>query len=88
MKWVASNALDFGGDTSLGFIIGGAEAGAHLAALCAVHARNRYPNVRLMGQVLIVPTMIAYPDPQTPEEWTGHLKSHTEYARAPILNEA
>lgn len=88
LKWLASNAADFGGDTSLGFIIGGAEAGAHLAALCTVRARNRYPNIRLSGQVLIVPSLIAWPDPQIPEHWTRRLKSHTEHADAPVLNEA
>ncbi|KAF2239696.1 alpha/beta-hydrolase [Viridothelium virens] len=87
MKWLASSAQEFGGDTSQGFLIGGAESGAHLAALCAVRARNRYPNIRLTGQVLIVPTLIAWPDPQIPRDWADRLKSHVEHADDPVLNE-
>ena len=88
MKWLSSNAADFGGNTSQDFIIGGAESGAHLAALCAIRARNKYPNVHLTGLVLIVPTLIAWPDPQIPANWGSRLQSHAEQADAPILNEA
>lgn len=48
-------------------------ASAHLATLCAVRARNRYPNICLMGQVLIVPTLLAWPDAQLSETWKGAL---------------
>jgi versiconal hemiacetal acetate esterase len=59
MKWMAKNAYSLGGDVSKGFIVGGAEAGAHLAAICAIRARSRYPNIKLSGQLLIVPTTIS-----------------------------
>ena len=88
MKWAAFNAEAFGGDTRQGFLVGGAESGAHLAAICTIRARNRYPNIRLTGQVLVVPTLIAWSDPQIPEEWIRALKSHTEQEKAPVLDEA
>ncbi|KAI9708116.1 MAG: hypothetical protein M1820_004320 [Bogoriella megaspora] len=88
MKWSAASAADFGGDTSLGFLIGGAESGAHLAATCAIRAKTKYPNIRLTGQVLIVPTLIAWPDPQIPKKWEQILSSHKEHANASILNKA
>lgn len=87
MKWVADNASKLGGDTNKGFLVGGAEAGAHLAAVCAIRARNRYPNIRLTGQLLIVPVLAAWTDEGTvPEEWARHLTSPKENAHSPVLN--
>jgi versiconal hemiacetal acetate esterase len=87
MKWLAFNAPSIGGDISKGFLVGGTEAGAHLAAITAIRARNRYPNIKLTGQYLIVPTTIAWPDPNIPEAWRSVLTSHEENANAPVLNE-
>lgn len=91
MRWMArpENAASVGADTSKGFLIGGAEAGAHLAAACAVRARRSGSDdvpVVLTGQVLIVPTLMTWPDPQIPPEWSSRLESHTEIAGAPVLN--
>ncbi|KAF2098963.1 alpha/beta-hydrolase [Rhizodiscina lignyota] len=87
MKWAALNASSYGGDTSKGFLIGGADAGAHLAAICAVRARDKYPNIKLTGQNLIVPTFMVWPDEKIPESWRSRLSSHTENADAPVLNQ-
>ncbi|KAG8533620.1 uncharacterized protein KY384_001360 [Bacidia gigantensis] len=88
MKWLWSNASTLGADVNKGFLVGGAEAGAHLAAICTIRARNKYPNIAISGQCLIVPTLIAWPDPEIPKEWEDGLMSHVEQADAPILNEA
>ena len=64
LKWTAAHAADFGGDVSKGFIVGGATSGAQLAAICAIRARNRLRGVRLTGQILIVPTVLSWPDPE------------------------
>lgn len=91
MRWMArpENAASVGADTNKGFLIGGAEAGAHLAAACAVRARRSGVDglpVVLTGQVLIVPTLMTWPDPEIPAEWIPRLTSHTEMADAPVLN--
>lgn len=91
MRWMArsENAASVGADTIKGFLVGGAEAGAHLAAACAVRARRAGADgteVALTGQVLIVPTLMTWPDPQIPPEWVPRLKSHTKMADAPVLN--
>lgn len=85
--WTAKNASRLGGDVSKGFIIGGAEAGAHLSAICAIRMRDRHPEIKLTGQNLIVPTTIAWPDEQIPKDWVDRMPSHEQNADAPILNE-
>lgn len=85
MKWMAANASSLGGDTNRGFIIGGATAGAHLAAVCAIRARDKYPNIKLTGQLLIVPALISWPDEKISAEWETRLSSHIEMADNPIL---
>ena len=87
MKWTAANAQTLGADTKKGFLVGGATAGAHLAAICAIRARNSYPDIKLTGQCLIVPTTIAWPDPKIPSDWKARLSSHTEMSEAPLLPE-
>lgn len=91
MRWISrtENAASVGADTSKGFLIGGAEAGAHLAAACAVRARRTGTDglaVALTGQVLIVPTLMTWPDAQIQPEWASRLRSHSEMADAPVLN--
>ena len=78
MKWMSKNAKSIGADTSKGFLVGGATGGAHLAAICAIRARNRHPDIKLTGQILIVPTFIVYPDPQIPADLKKRLGSHEE----------
>ena len=87
VKWMAANADSLGGDVSKGFLVGGAEAGAHLAAISAIRVRDRHPHIKLTGQNLIVPTTIAWPDPNIPADWVDRLQSHKDNADAPILNE-
>jgi acetyl esterase/lipase len=87
MKWTAANAHTLGADTTKGFLIGGAAVGAHLAAICAIRARDRHPHIKLTGQCLTVSTTIASTDYKIPQAWKDRLKSHTEMADAPILNE-
>lgn len=87
VKWMAANASRLGGDVTKGFIVGGAEAGAHLAAIAAIRTRDRRPDIKLTGQNLIVPTTIAWPDKSIPKDWTARLNSHQENTEAPILSE-
>lgn len=87
LKWLAANATSLGGDTSKGFLVGGATSGAHLAAITAIRARDRYPDIKLTYQVLIVPTTIVWPDDAILEDWKRRLTSHQEKADAPIVNE-
>ena len=68
-------------------MVGGAEAGAHLAAISAIRVRDRHPQIKLTGQNLIVPLTLAWPDPNIPKAWVDRLQSHMENADAPILNE-
>ena len=70
-----------------GFPIGGAEAGSLVASICAIRARNKYPNVKLKGQLLIVPITIAWPDEDgIPASWISRLRSHVEMADDPVFN--
>ena len=96
VKWMAANADRLGGDIKKGFLVGGAEAGAHLAAIAAIRTRDRQPDIKLTGQNLIVPTTIAWPDKNISKDWTGRLRSHDwagrlesheENAEAPLLSE-
>ena len=87
MKWMASNAESFGANVSKGFLVGGAEAGSHLASICAIRAKNRYPNIIITGQVLIVPVTVAWPDEDgISGAWKSRLQSHTEMRDAPLFN--
>lgn len=85
MKWVAANAASIGGDVGKGFIVGGATAGAHLAAMCALRARDKDPDIRVTGQLLIVPALISWPDEAIPKEWKERLSSHEEMAENSVL---
>ena len=88
LKWVSKNAHLHGGDVGTGLYIGGATAGAHLAAICAIRARKSLPDIKLSGQCLIVPTVISWTDIETlPKEWTQLVTSHVENANAPLLSE-
>ena len=60
---------------------------AHLAAITAIRARDQYPDIKLTGQVLIVPTTILWPDDAILDDWKRRLSSHQEMADAPIVNE-
>ena len=87
VKWMAANADRLGGDVKKGCLVGGAEAGAHLAAIAAIRTRDRQKDIKLTGQNLIVPTTIAWPDKNISKDWADRLRSHEENAEAPILNE-
>jgi acetyl esterase/lipase len=84
--WASENAGSLGADTSLGFLVGGAEAGAHLAAAAAIRCRNKHLDIKLTGQLLIVPTLMAWPDKAIPTKWADRLKSHTDMADASVLS--
>ncbi|KAM0514450.1 hypothetical protein ACHAPE_006743 [Trichoderma viride] len=87
LVWINQNASTYGGDIHK-LYIGGATAGAHLAAATAVRARNRYPSIKLSGQCLIVPTVLVYSGPQSvPSGWAEKVVSHQENAEAPVFGE-
>lgn len=87
VRWTATNAAQFGGNIKKGFLVGGAEAGAHLAAITAIRLCNA-GNSPLTGQLLIVPVTLAWPETKLPEAWKGRLESHTEQRDAPLLPNA
>jgi alpha/beta hydrolase fold len=77
-----------GGDVNRGFYIGGATAGAHLAAISTIRSRKNLPEVKISGQCLIVPTVIAWTDVETlPKSWVRVVASNGESAEAPLLSE-
>lgn len=82
--WLSTNAAQFGGDPSKGFLIGGATSGAHLAAITAIRIRDKHPDIKLTGQVLIVPTVLI-PDSAIPDSWKRKLLSHTTCSSAPVI---
>ncbi|QYT05446.1 Abhydrolase_3 domain-containing protein [Trichoderma simmonsii] len=88
LQWVNKDASTYGGDVRKGLYIGGATAGAHLAAATAIRGRDRHPSIQLAGQCLIVPTVLVYSGPQSvPSEWAQKVVSHQENAEAPVFGE-
>ena len=69
-------------------MIGGSDAGAHLAAITVIRARKSAPQVKITGQIIIVPILISEPDETIPEAWKAMLKSHIEMADAPVMSKA
>lgn len=86
MKWTTSHAHEYGANTAKGFLVGGADSGAHLAAICAIRARDKYPDIKVTGQNLIVPVLLVWPDPQIPKSWQSRLQSQIDNTRTPVLN--
>lgn len=87
MKWVAADAASIGAEVSKGFILGSAEAGARIAGVCAVRARNRHPNINITGQNLIVLITCSGPDSKMPERWLRSLASHEENKDLVVFDE-
>jgi versiconal hemiacetal acetate esterase len=56
-------------------------------AISAIRIRDRYPDIKLTGQNLIVPTTLAWPDKKHPSEWTGRLHSHIDEANSPLVSD-
>jgi len=73
LRWLALHALELGGDPTR-VAVGGDSAGANLATVCAILARNDgYP--KLAHQLLIYPCTA--PEPETP--------SHRKFAEGYLL---
>jgi acetyl esterase len=73
LRWLALHALEIGGDPAR-IAVGGDSAGANLATVCAILARNDgYP--KLAHQLLIYPCTA--PEPETP--------SHRQFAEGFLL---
>jgi acetyl esterase len=73
LRWLALHAVEIGGDPSR-IAVGGDSAGANLATVCAIVARNDgYP--KLAHQLLIYPCTA--PEPETP--------SHRKFAEGYLL---
>lgn len=88
LKWLSQNAPAYGGDIKKGLYVGGATAGAHLAAIAAIRARDRHSEIKLSGMCLIVPTTLSWTNVERfPEEWKKLVTSHTDNAEAPLLSE-
>lgn len=86
MKWVNENAEKFGADVSAGFIVGGASSGAHLAAVCAIRARDRHPSIKFIGQNLVVSILVSWPDGKISNAWEEKLRSHIEQRDAVVMD--
>jgi versiconal hemiacetal acetate esterase len=88
MTWLYNHATEYGGDVDKGFLVGGAIAGAQIAAICAIRARNHHPEIRLTGQCLVVPVIMSWREgEQLPQKWNELVTSHQENAHAPLLSE-
>ncbi|KAJ7710493.1 Alpha/Beta hydrolase protein [Mycena rosella] len=88
LKWTAANAAELSGAPAKGFLIGGASAGAHYAAILGHRARDDlfFTSTPLTGQILQIPAVIhiaAYP-----ERFKADLLSMEQNKDAPILNKA
>ncbi|KAF3765400.1 alpha/beta-hydrolase [Cryphonectria parasitica EP155] len=84
LQSVAANAKTWGGDLSLGFIVGGTSAGANLAAGLAHRARDKKLSPPLTGQWLACP-WLCY-DGGLPEPYAGLGCSYEQNAFAPCLS--
>ncbi|KAJ7288388.1 Alpha/beta hydrolase fold-3 [Mycena rebaudengoi] len=85
LKWATENATLFSADLSKGFIIAGASAGAHLAAVIAHRVRDDpfFKDRQLTGQILQIPTVV---DPSAiPEEHKSSYLSLEQNKDAPGL---
>ncbi|KAJ7688074.1 alpha/beta hydrolase fold-domain-containing protein, partial [Mycena rosella] len=88
LKWTAANAAELSGAPAKGFLIGGASAGAHYAAILGQRPRDDlfFTSTELTGQILQIPAVVhtaAYP-----ERFKADLLSMEQSKDAPILNKA
>ncbi|KAK1984447.1 alpha/beta hydrolase fold-3 domain-containing protein [Colletotrichum cereale] len=88
LAWVAENAYTLGGDTSVGFILGGVSAGGNLAAVTAQKTVDGTGALAapLTGLWLSIP-VIANED-AIPPRYRDLFFSREQNAEAPILNAA
>ncbi|KAF7341791.1 Abhydrolase-3 domain-containing protein [Mycena sanguinolenta] len=88
LKWTVNNCKSMHGSLDKGLIVGGASAGANLAA-AVTHRSMKDPffeKHKLSGHLLQIPALIhpaAYPP-----EYASELLSFTQNAEAPILSKA
>ncbi|KAK1959752.1 alpha/beta hydrolase fold-3 domain-containing protein [Colletotrichum sublineola] len=88
LKWVAGNAQTLGGDTSVGFILGGVSAGGNLAAVTAQKTVDGTDVLTppLTGLWLCIP-VIAEED-AVPTQYRDLFFAREQNAEAPILGAA
>jgi len=79
----AVNADSIGAKPSAGFIVGGTSAGANLAAVCELLARDEKLSPPLTGALLLVPVLTVQGG--HPGKYDTELHSWDQNANAPIL---
>lgn len=86
LVWIAENASSLGADTTAGFVVGGASAGANIAAVIAQKSlsENCRLAVPLTGLWMDVPMLFARPE-NCPEEYRKYYLSAEQCEDAPGL---
>lgn len=83
LQWAARNAMLWGADPSVGFIISGTLAGGNIATILAHLARDEGLSPSLTGQHLLIPMVL--PPEVVPEKYRPHYLSHEQNRFAPLL---
>jgi acetyl esterase/lipase len=83
LKWAAEHGTKLGADLSQGFITGGISAGANLAAILSIKAKNEKLFPPLTGCALLMP--VISDRKAIPEKYRHEIISYEQNANAPIL---
>lgn len=83
LRWAAVNAISWGADPSVGFVVGGTSSGANLAAAVAHLARDEKLSPPLTGQYLAAPMLL--PSSKVPEKYKKWFLSFEQNREAAVL---
>jgi len=86
LQWAAKNAISWGANPSVGFVIGGNSAGANITAVLTHLARDEGLSPPLTGQYLAVPAVL--PETKVPEKYKKYYLSQEQNIDVPVLPRA
>ncbi|KAJ4258892.1 hypothetical protein NW762_007979 [Fusarium torreyae] len=84
LKWIAGNSQQLGADTSRGFMLYGESAGANLAIVAALLARDEGLNPPLTGLSLSIPALLSAE--AVPEKYRAEYLSYEQSVNTPGLD--